>query len=118
MKTIILLLIVILNFIEATNTYSLTIKAEAAKTNGKPWDIMGGAPELFVRIDGVFLDFKEKCKNTYHCTIDFTVNKGNCWYFEIYDKDLENNDLIAKGNCSVGEKCTLGGATIEINELF
>ena len=105
-----------LGLIEAKDTYSLTIKAEPAKINGKPWDIFGGAPDIFIKIDGVFLDFDRNCKNTYKCTVNFTVEKSTSWYFEIYDKDLENNDLIAKGNCSVGDTCSLGGAKIEIEE--
>jgi len=116
MKKIILLLTTMLVLIEAKETYSLTIKAEPAKTNGKAWDIGGGAPDIFVKIDGIFVDFDRSCKNTYKCTINFTVTKGTSWYFEIYDKDLQNNDLIAKGNCSLGKECSLGGAKIEIEE--
>jgi len=62
----ILLLIVLLSLIEAKerilNTYTITIEADATKANGKSWYISGGAPDLLIKVDGVYLDFEEKRK--------------------------------------------------------
>lgn len=98
------------------NTYTLTIEADATKTDGKAWDIQGGAPDLFIKIDGVFLDFDKKCKNSYRCSVEFTVENETSWYFEIYDKDFASNDFIAKGDCSVGKECHFSGARISISK--
>jgi hypothetical protein len=44
------------------------------------------------------------------------VEQETSWYFEIYDKDFTSNDLIAKGNCSVGKECSFSGAKITIGQ--
>jgi len=120
MKKMILLLVVLLSLIEAKerilNTYTITIEADATKADGKSWDISGGAPDLLIKVDGVYLDFEKKCKDSYGCSVDFTVENETSWYFEIYDKDFASNDLIAKGNCSVGKECNFNGAKISISK--
>ncbi len=118
MKKTILTLMVLLNLTQAqehiVNTYTLTVEADSTKVDGKSWDIWGGAPDILIKIDGVYLDFDPKCQDSYRCSMEFTVEKETSWYFEIYDRDLNNNDLIAKGECSVGKECRLNGATISI----
>jgi len=120
MKKMILLLMVLLSLGQAKerilNTYTITLEAEATKADGKSWDISGGAPDLLIKVDGVFLDFEKTCKNSYGCSVDFTVEDETSWYFEIYDKDLASNDLVAKGNCSVGKECHFSGAKISISK--
>jgi len=120
MKKVILLLMVLLNLSQAKeriiNTYTLSIEVEATKVNGKAWDVAGGAPDLLIKLNGTFLNFNKKCKNSYGCKLEFTFVNETLWYFEIYDKDLVSNDLIGKGNCSVGKVCILGGATIKISD--
>ena len=120
MKKTILALMVLLSLTQAKerilNTYSIKVEANATKANGKAWDVNGGAPDLLIKVDGVFLDFDKKCKNSYGCSVEFTVEQETEWYFEIYDKDFASNDLIAKGNCSVGKECNLTGAKITIGQ--
>ena len=118
MKKIVLTLMVLLSLTQAKerilNTYTLTVEADSTKTNGNTWDTLGGAPDILIKVDGIYLDFDKKCKNSYRCSVEFTVEKETSWYFEIYDKDFDNNDLIAKGECSVGKECQLSGATISV----
>jgi len=120
MKKMILVLMVLLSLGQAkehiVNTYTLKVEADATKVDGSSWDISGGAPDLLIKVDGVFLDFDKTCRNSYGCSVDFTVEHGTSWYFEIYDKDIASNDLIAKGNCSVGKECHFSGAKISISE--
>jgi hypothetical protein len=120
MRKMIVLLMVLFSLGQAKerilNTYSITLEADATKANGKTWDINGGAPDILIKVDGVFLDFEKTCKNSYGCSVDFTVENEISWYFEIYDKDFTSNDLIAKGECSVGKECHFSGAKISISK--
>lgn len=120
MKKIVLLIMVLLSLTQAKehiiNTYTISIEVEATKVNGKPWDVAGGAPDLLVKVDGIFLDFNKKCKNSYGCKMNFTIENETSWYFEIYDKDLGSNDLIAKGKCTLAKECLIGSAKINISE--
>ncbi len=96
--------------------YSIIVNTNDIKSNGKSWDILGGAPDIKITIDGKALQFLPKCKNRYRCNINFqsTYNK---WYFEIYDKDIVTDDIIGKGDCGVGQVCKLGLAKIEIRKV-
>ncbi len=118
MKKIILTFMLLLSLIQAkehiVNTYTVKVEANSTKANGESWDIWGGSPDILVKINGIYLDFNPKCQDSYRCSVEFTVEKGTSWYFEIYDRDLSSNDLIAKGECSVGKECQLKGATISI----
>jgi len=120
MKKIVLTLMVLLSLMEAKerilNTYTIMLEVDETKANGKAWDISGGAPDLLVKVDGVYLDFEKKCKDSYGCSIDFTVENQKSWYFEIYDKDFSSNDLIGKGHCSIGEECQFRGVKITISK--
>ena len=110
----ILILLVCVNLVQAEveNLYFVTIQAAANKPNGKPWDVSGGSPDIILSVEGKVY-WNVGCRDTYRCQVRFISPKDN-WYFEIYDKDLVNNDLIGKGRCSVGQKCKLGQATISI----
>ena len=118
MKKTVLALMVLLNLTQAQehviNTYTLTVETDSTKVDGKSWDILGGAPDILIKVNGVYLNFDKKCKDSYRCNVEFTTENKTSWYFEIYDKDFDNNDLIAKGECSVGKECRLKGATITI----
>lgn len=97
--------------------YTITVDVESSKADGKPWDFSGGAPDIVLHIDGKRFQLKSHCRNRYRCSMSFYVEDDNDkWYFEIYDKDLSNDDLIGKGNCSADDSCKLGRATITIKE--
>jgi hypothetical protein len=97
--------------------YTITIDVESTKTNGKPWDFSGGSPDIELHIDGKRFPIQLHCRNCYRCSMNFYVeNDKDEWYFEIYDKDFSNDDLIGKGNCSDDDSCKLGRATITIKE--
>ena len=100
---------------EKTEAYTVEIDVRNSKSDGKPWDISGGSPDITITIDGERLKFREKCRDKYRCSIRF-FSTSDKWYFEIYDKDIMSNDLIGKGDCSADSSCTLGLAKIKIIE--
>jgi hypothetical protein len=119
MKKIAVLLFALLLIIEAkeysVNIYTIEIDVNATKIDGKAWDIAGGSPDILVYIDGKKMSFNPNCQN--RCSMEFIVkNKSNSWYFEIYDRDFANNDLIGKGECTLSNKCQIGRAKIFIKE--
>lgn len=94
---------------------TITIDVAEKKANGKSWDMFGGSPDIKVVIDKQPYYSLAKCRDTYRCTISFTSQKDK-WYIEVYDKDLQNDDLIGKGECEEGERCSLGLAKVEISD--
>jgi hypothetical protein len=100
---------------EKKKLYSITINVEAKKANGKSWDVFGGSPDIKLVIDGQPLYSMARCRDRYRCTIEFASIKDK-WYIEVYDKDLQNDDLIGKGECEEGESCDFGLAKVEISE--
>ncbi len=118
-KALILFGILSLLFLYAEDkaqAYTIEIDVKSTKANGKSWDISGGSPDIAISIDGHRLQFLEKCRDKYRCSIRF-FSKSDEWYFEIYDKDIMSDDLIGKGSCAEGDSCTLGLAKIKIEEL-
>jgi len=120
MKTAVLAVLILLTTItiQAENkkrVYTITTNVEAKKANGKSWDIFGGSPDIKIVVEGKPYYSLVKCKDTYRCTIEF-VSTTDKWYIEVYDKDLQSDDLIGKGECEAGESCTLGLAKVEISE--
>lgn len=122
MKTAILVVLILLTTItlQAENkkkVYTITINVEAKKANGKSWDIFGGASDIKVVIDRRPYFSRVDCQDTYRCTIEFASLKDK-WYIEVYDRDMQSDDLIGKGKgeCEAGESCTLGLAKVEISD--
>ena len=95
--------------------YSMTINIADKKANGKSWDMFGGPPDIKVVIDGQVYFSAVKCQDTYRCTIEF-ISTTDKWYIEVYDKDIQNDDLVGKGDCKVGEEFKLGLATVSISD--
>ena len=120
MKKIIFILFIFLSIINAKeyaiNVYTIEIDVNSTKANGFSWDFSGGSPDIFIKVDGRKVAFTSKCKNQYRCSIEFISEENLYWYFEIYDKDLSNDDLIGKGECKLNEECSLGSAKIFIRE--
>jgi hypothetical protein len=101
---------------DKAKAYTIEIDVNTVKANGKSWDVSGGSPDITISIDGQRLQFLEKCRDKYRCSLKF-FSISDEWYFEIYDKDIMSDDLIGKGDCSEGDSCTLGLAKIKIEEL-
>ena len=95
--------------------YSMTIDIAGKKANGKSWDMFGGSPDIKVLIDGEAYFSVLKCQDTYRCSIEF-ISTDDKWYIEVYDRDIQNDDLVAKGDCKVREECKLGLATVSITD--
>jgi len=119
----IIVIVMILNFVYLLNAkeyilnvYKISIDVNSTKPNGFSWDFTGGGPDIFVTVDGKQIVFSQQCKDQYRCEIEFISKKKNHWYFEIYDKDVSNHDLIGKGECSLKEECNLGSSKIYITE--
>ena len=114
------LLLICLSFISfpsfsaTTTQYSAEITVEPTKPSTNSWDIAGGAPDIFIKIKGA-LPQTNFCRDSYHCTVAFTSDNDS-WYIEIYDRDINQNDLIGLGKCSVNKKCQLNSAVILITE--
>jgi hypothetical protein len=113
-KKVILVLSFLVISLEATD-YMLVVDVENLKSNGKNWDIGGGAPDIFLTIDREKLPLSAECKNEYRCVIEF-YSDAQDWYIEIFDKDGIVNDIIGRGNCAVNKTCTLGQGKIKIIE--
>jgi len=96
-------------------TYSIVIDVPNSKANGKAWDIGGGEPDILLKIDGYFEPMFENCKNQYRCVMEFESDATE-WYIEVYDKDKFLNDIIGRGNCSVGETCEFDGVKMRITK--
>lgn len=109
----ILMSLVILSL--SANSYSIIVDVPNLKANGKNWDPLGGAPDILFKIDGEMLPFDDSCKNQYRCVIEFDSDVTE-WYIEIYDKDKLQDDIIARGNCSVGETCEFNGLKMKITK--
>ena len=98
-----------------SKVYIIEIEVEGTKSNNKPWDMAGGAPDIKLIIDEKELVYDKKCANKYRCSMFFTSDNEE-WYFEILDKDFRASDLIGKGKCSLGKECSLGLAKVKIEE--
>jgi len=96
--------------------YKVSIDVKPTKANGKSWDISGGAPDIYVRVDGKKMALKKECRDSYRCeNITFVSNKEK-FYIEVYDKDIASDDLVGKGECRAGSTCTLGSATVHVSK--
>jgi hypothetical protein len=95
--------------------YKITIDVAPNKSNGKEWDLMGGSPDIKVLVDKQPLGVSQSCMDTYRCSYTFSSTNDE-WYIEVYDNDIDSDDLIGKGDCQEGEKCKLGMATVTISD--
>ena len=93
--------------------YTINVDVSPKKELGMDWDIMGGSPDIKVIIDKHQLSIPRSCRDTYRCTMTFS-SKEDEWYIEIYDQDIDSDDLIGKGDCEEGDECHLGFAEVEI----
>lgn len=120
MKKIILILLVFFGFSNAkeytVNTYTVVIDVNSTKVNGLSWDFVGGSPDIFIKVDNREVKFNSKCKNQYRCSITFISEEKSYWYFEVYDKDVNSDDLIGKGECLINKECQLGQASLFIRD--
>lgn len=114
MLKIFLVLVLLVASVQAT-TYSVVIDVPNLKANGKNWDILGGAPDILLKVDGHSEPIFDNCKNKYRCVMDFQSDTTD-WYLEVYDKDKLANDIIGRGNCSVGQTCEFDGVKMKITE--
>jgi len=96
--------------------YTMKIDVASKKENGKEWDLMGGSPDIKVLVDKHSLGLPKSCRDTYRCNLNFTSEK-NEWYIEVYDIDIDSDDLIGKGDCEEGDECKLGMATVSVSGL-
>ena len=118
MKKIVLLATLLVLNANATElmNFKATVDVKPKKSNKKSWDISGGAPDVYLKIDGKKLVIKQECRDSYRCQdITFVSNKKT-FYIEIYYKDLASDGLIGKGECTVGSRCVLGRAVLQLSE--
>jgi len=113
---ILILLTLGLNAIEPMS-YKATIDVKALKTNGKSWDISGGAPEIYMKVEGRKFALKKECIDSYKCKNITFVSTLKKFYIEVYDMDLISDDIIGKGECRIGSLCHVGQATVKIEKV-
>ena len=97
--------------------YVADIEVDSTKSNGKSWDIAGGAPDIRLRIEGKFLPMREACRDSYRCTTSAFVTQKERVYIEVYDQDAWANDLVGKGECTIGNVCKVGAAKIAFKKV-
>ena len=118
-KKILTLLLIVSNMLYSNepyiSVYGLSVEVDERKTDGRSWDISGGAPDIEIVINGKSMDFSRKCRDRYRCH-NFFVSDNNRWYIEVYDRDIYSNDLIGKGYCFSGLACHIGGAKLKIEK--
>jgi len=112
---VVLSLSILIGHANAQEAYTAKVDVESTKTNGKAWDVAGGAPDIQLRIDEVDVPFNQKCRDRYRCQTSFISNRSE-WYIEIYDKDFNTPDLIGRGKCELGKVCRMGQAMIIITK--
>jgi len=95
--------------------YNIKIDVAPKKANGKEWDLMGGSPDIKVLVNKQPLGLSRSCRDTYRCSYSFT-SKRDEWYIEVYDSDIDSDDLIGKGDCQEGDECKLGMATVTVSD--
>lgn len=98
---------------KAVYQYTIDVDVQDSKSNGSSWDVTGGAPDIFLRVNGSTIPFSENCRNTYKCIISFISDKRS-FYIEVYDRDIVNHDLIGKGIVTMGRKYYLGKSKVTV----
>lgn len=109
-----IILIVSFTFVSLQATdYMMVVDVENLKANGKEWDLGGNAPDIYAKLNKESLPLSTDCKNEYRCVIEFSSEDSD-WYIEVYDKDKLADDVIGRGNCTVGDVCEFGQAKVKI----
>ncbi len=100
--------------LQAKDAYILDILVDPKKTTGKSWDLNNGEPDILVSVDGIK---RFKCKNRFQCQVVFKSSSSNPTFkVEVYDKDLQIDDLIGSEVCVVNIPCKVGDSEVEIRE--
>ena len=110
-----LLSILITGCSSKADLYNMRIDVASKKEAGRDWDIMGGSPDIKVIVDKRPLPLSPSCVDTYRCNYSFSSVRDK-WYIEVYDGDIDSDDLIGKGDCEEGEECNFGFAKILIED--
>ena len=112
-----LLSILLVSFILSSSTYAFAdrvvkVKIDSSKTNGKKWDTGGGAPDVYIKVDGVSYRNK-RCQDAYYCS--FYISERGSVTIEVWDADMVTDDYAGETTCNTGEKCYTRSATVEIH---
>lgn len=105
----------ILTGFAVAGSYYVDIQVSSTKVSGKSWDMAGGAPDIGFVIDGKRVHMKQRCSDTYRCThtVSLALDKEK-FYIEVYDLDINADDLIGKGECRIGKVCQIGRVTVTL----
>ena len=108
--------------------YTIVVKrveVKKTKADGSAWDIMDGAPDLFVRVSNVSVkgskSFDTEVKDdTYTAEFNTPTNikfvPGQTVRFEVIDKDIAANDEVGKADVELSEKVIKDG-TVRISNF-
>lgn len=90
--------------------YTITAAVEKTKPNGLLWDGPGDTdPDIMLTetTSGATVT----CRSTFTCTLSVKLISSTA-KLTLFDKDLKFHDDIGSGQCSVGNTCRVGSATV------
>ena len=82
-----------------TEDFTLRVTVDQTKSNGTTWDMLGGAPDIRILIDGIVHD--GKCQDSFKCDFQFSSTKSQ-WVIKVVDQDISLHDTIGEKKCSIG----------------
>ncbi len=101
---------------QAKDAYVLSVVVDPKKPNAKGWDLRNGAPDILVSVDGIK---RFKCKNRFECQVVFKSRSSNSSFtIDVYDKDVNLDDLIGSGTCVLDSLCKVGSSEVTIQKYF
>jgi len=86
----------------------VAVDVDRTKPSGKSWDVLDGAPEIAIGLDGTYAGV---CANSYRCERTIKV-RDNTPQLIILDIDLKNHDLIGKSELSIPGTYRVGSANV------
>lgn len=91
----------------------VSVRLNPVMEDGSKWDILGGAPDPYVVVDGKSYR-NHACEDSYKCS--FRI-RGNWWYrIEIYDRDEALDSKAGSAWCLASGACHTGAAEIRFEE--
>ena len=92
---------------------TIKVTMDARKPNGKPWDIMNGAPDPYVKVDGV--SYKgQRCQNSHSCSFSISKTITEPVSIEVWDADVQFDDPAGSTFCIPMQQCETRSSKIII----
>lgn len=92
---------------------TVKITMDSKKPDGRAWDVMGGAPDPYIKVDGNSYR-AQRCEDSYTCTIQ--IKEKGPITIEVWDADASNDDPAGATPCDTGMLCTTSGASVMVTD--